>query len=405
MARKEPKIESEQLEDMYLAKGYSIARIASILNCSVTKIHYWLLEYGIKRRKEFKKNLKINKGILVELYAKQKLSLSEIAKKFDCNNTNILYWMKKFNIKRRPANQNYIHIPNRILKDLYWDKGLTTSEIAKRFGIKNRRTIHKKLVKSGIETKTVSQALTKKKKIPFQGGLNEKAYFLGLRTGDFYAKWMKKSIRIQTTTTHSAQINLLKNSFDNYSETCIYLSKNRNRDDEWFIYTDLHPSFSFLIQKPNKIPTWVLENNDYFYNFLAAYSDCEGSFDIIKSHRNSVRFIFRIKSGDKEILEQMKMKLESENYKPRFYLYNVKGKIGSYGKYRKNMYDLTLYRKNEVLSLVNKLLPLSKHSEKIRKIMLMLKNKDKDWSEISESLDILKREIEGELLKNQPSKN
>jgi len=64
----------------------------------------------------------------------------------------------------------------------------------------------------------------------------------------------------------------------------------------------------------------------------------------------------------------------------------------------------TIYRKNEVLSLVNKLLPLSKHSEKTRKMKLMLENKHKSGSEITEKLYELKEEIRGELLKNQLQK-
>lgn len=393
-------ITKKQLEDLYWNKNLSMSKTASILNCSVTKVHYWILKYGVKRRKKFIKDLKITEKLLRELYVNQKLSLNEIASKFSCNNTNILYWLKKFDIPRRPANQNYIHIPKETLEQLYWKKNLTTSEIAKKFGIKNRRTVHKKLVKHGIKTKTVSQALTKKKKLSFSGSIQEKAYLLGLRTGDFHCKQMRKSIRIQTTSTHSAQIELLRNSVSNYGEIRVYLTKNKKRADEWFIYSDLHSSFDFLLEKPTRIPLWVINNDETFYNFLAAYADCEASFNIIKSHRNSVRFIFRISSQDKEILEQMKNKLKSEYY-PRFYLKVKMGTRMGFGVTKKDIYELVLYRKKDVLLFIRKILKLSRHSEKIRKMNLILENKDKKWSEIHGLLLGFRKEIQKELLKNQ----
>ncbi len=378
-------------------------KIADKLGCSPTKVHYWLLNFEIERRKEFKKGLEMDRETLEDLYVKQKMSMEGIAKKFDCNNTNILYWMRKFGIKRRPANQNYIHIPKSVLKKLYWDKNLTSNQIAKKFGIKHGRTVRKKMIKYGLKTKTVSEALTKKFKHEFSGNLEEKAYFLGMRAGDFYAKWARKSIRFQTTTTHSAQIELLRRAFEKYGETCIYLSKNKARDDEWFIYADLHPSFDFLLEKPEKIPVWVMENDDYFYNFLSAYMDCEGTWNVMKSHEKHVRFIFKIKTCDKKILQQIRERLFFENYTTQLYLDREKGTKGIYGALRNDMYNLTLYRKNDVLSLVNIILPLSKHSEKTRKMKFILKNKDKLWDGVETGWNRIKEEIRSELLKNKNS--
>lgn len=348
-----------------------------------------------------KKGLKFTKEKLKELYVEKKLSLNQIAKRFNCNGTNILYWLKKFNIKRRPAYRKKIDIPKKILKDLYWNKNLTTGEIAKKFGIKHGRTIHKKLKKLGIATKTISQATTRKFKRPFSENLKEKAYFLGLRAGDFYAKQFHKSVRIQTTTTHLAQVNLMKDAFRNYGETCIYLTKNKSRNDEWFIYTDLHPSFDFLLVKPTKIPDWILNSDKFFYYFFSAYIDCEGSWKISKSHEKHVRFTFRIRSGDLKILKQIKEKLQSKGYYPLLYLDREMGTITPYGAYSKNIYNLTLNRKEDIIPLIKKLLPLSKHSEKIRKMSFIIQNKNKSWGDIEKGLNDLRQEIKKELLKNQ----
>lgn len=403
--RSESNFDGKQLENLYWKGGLSIEKIAIRFGCSPTKAHYWLVKYGVKRRKEYKKGLKLDKELLEDLYIKKKMSLNGIADRFNCNGANILYWLKKYDIKRRPAYRKKVHIPKATLERLYWKENLTTSEIAKMFGIRHGRTILKKIAKYNIKSKTLSQALTKKKKFPFSGDLNEKAYLLGLRTGDFHVKQQRKSIRVQTTTTHLAQIKLLERSFNAYGEHRVYYSKSKSREDEWFIYTDLHPSFEFLLEKPREIPEWVLENNECFFNFLSAYMDCEGTFCIIKSHEKFVRFIFRIKTGDMRILEQVREKLISYGFNALLYPGYKKGKLGTYGISRVDMYDLIVYRKKEVLSLIEILLPLSKHSEKIRKMELILKNKHKKWDGIIKDWNELRVSIKLELLKNQALKN
>jgi hypothetical protein len=278
---------------------------------------------------------------------------------------------------------------------------MSSLKIAEKLGIKYSRTIRKKLKKFGIPTRSLSEAGTKKFKKSFSNNLNEKAYFLGLRTGDFYAKWARKSIRVQTTTTHFAQINLLKNAFENYGETRVYLMENETREDEWFVYVDLDSSFRFLLKKPNKIPDWILKDRKYFFQFLAAYMDCEGNWNIQKSHQKHIRFMFRIRTGDLKILKQIKRKLEKLNYHPYLYLDVKKGTKAPGGRFNQDIFNLTINRKREILSLANKLLPLSKHSEKIRKMNFILKNKNKKWDEIQEEWIKLRNEIKKELLKNQ----
>ena len=297
-----------------------------------------------------KKGLKFTKNQLENLYLDKKLSLSQIGERFYCQGTNILYWLKKFKIKRRPAYWKKVDIPERVLKDLYLNKKMSSLEIAEKLGTVNARTIRKKLKKFGIPTRSLSEALTRKFKKPFSNDLNEKAYFFGLRAGDFYAKWIRKSIRVQTTTTHLAQIDLLKNAFRNYGETCVYLAKNKSREDEWFVYVDLDSSFRFLLKKPNKISDWILKDKKYFFQFLAAYMDCEGSWKIQKSHQKHIRFMFKIRTGDLKILKQIKKKLEMLNYHPYLYLENEKGTKAPCGRFNQDIFNLTINRKGEILS-------------------------------------------------------
>ncbi len=348
------------------------------------------------------KGLKFTKDQLENLYWDKKLSLSQIGEQFHCQGTNILYWLKKFGIKRRlPYWKNKVDIPKRVLEDLYLNKKMSSIEIAEKLGNVNARTIRKKLKKFGIPTRSLSEAGTKKFKRQFSNDLDEKAYFLGLRAGDFYAKRKWKSVRIQTTTTHLAQIDLVKNAFKNYGETCVYLAKNKLREDEWFVYVDLDSSFRFLVTKPNKIPDWILKDKKHFFQFLAAYMDCEGTWKVQKSHQRHVRFMFKIRTGDLKILRQTKKKLKMLGYHSYLYLDTKKGTKGPGGPFNFDIFDLTINCKKEIISLVNRLLPLSKHSEKIRKMKFILENKNKRWSEIQEKWLKLRGEIKKELLKNQ----
>jgi hypothetical protein len=328
------------------------------------------------------------------------MSLGQIGNEFGCNGTNILYWLRKFGIERRPAYPKKIDVPKDILNELYWNKGMKPREIAKQFGIKNERTIRKKLEKYGIRRKTVSEALTIKFKAPFTGNLAERAYLLGLRTGDFHAKWARKSVRIQTTTTHQAQVDLLARSFKKYGEMRKYLSKNKARGKEWFIYVDLHPSFSFLLNKPEKIPSWIPSNDKYFYNFLAAYTDCELNWNITKSHKNLWRASFRLSTGDMNILEQINARLTTEGLYPLLSLKTKKGTQSGFGKYTVDMYEIVLNRKEDVYFIINRILPFSKHSEKIRQMKLIFESEGKSWEVFEPMLKKLRQEIKKEILKD-----
>ncbi len=346
-----------------------------------------------------KKGLNLSKEQLEELYTVKKLSLSKIGKIFDCKSTNVLYWLKKHNINRRPAYFKKIYIPKKDLYNLYWIKKLSSREIAKIYSIKSGRTIRKKLEIYGIKRKSVSEALTKKFKKSFCGNLKKKAFLLGLRAGDFHAKKIKKSVRIQTSTTHKAQIELLERSFHEYGEIRKYLYKSKEKENEWFIYVDMNESFYFLVPKPTRVPEWIINNNSYFYQFLAAYSDCEGNFNINRSHKNCFRVSFRLRTGDKNILEDIKNKLEEENYSPLLNLETKKGTIIFSYHSNKDIYNLTLNKKEEVLKFIQSYLPLSKHSEKMRKMKFILEMKSRKWKYILPKLKILRQEIKKEILK------
>jgi len=292
-----------------------------------------------------------------------------------------------------------IDIPKEVLKDLYWNQNKTPAQIAQMYNIKNERTVRKKLEKYGIKRKTVSEALTKKRKLPFTGDFTEKAFLLGLRAGDFHARWMKKSIRVQTSTTHPAQFDLLKRAFEKYGETRKYLYKNSPHGPELFIYVDLHPSFDFLLKKPEQIPDWILNDDSLFYSFLAAYSDCEGNWHISKSHCRFVRVSFRLRTSDKLILEQIKYKLVQLNYRPLLCIDRKKGTKLGYGVLTSDFYALVLGKKTETVRLISELHSFSRHQEKIDKMQHISNSYLKTFDDFILGWRIIKNKIEQEKIK------
>ncbi len=296
---------------------------------------------------------------------------------------------------------NAVQIPREVLVDLYWNQRKTPRQIAHIYGLKNERTIRKKMERFGIKRRTLSEAMTKKRKLPFTGNSSEKAFLLGLRAGDFHAKWVKKCIRIQTSTTHPAQFDLLKRSLEKYGESRKYLYKNAPNGPEWFIYVDLHHSFEFIVAKPDSISSWILNDDQLFFAFLAAYSDCEGNWHVTKSHERFVRVTFRLRTCDKQILEQIQNKLVQLGFHPILYLDRKSGtKAGAaYGAYNDNLYALIIGQKVEALRLINRVLPFSKHQEKLDKMQHILNHSDSKFDRFTLGWSSIKDKIRKEKIK------
>ena len=290
-------------------------------------------------------------------------------------------------------------IPKETLEDLYWNKNFTTNEIAKKFGIKHGRIILKKFKKYGIPSKTVSQALTRKFKKDFDGNPLENAYLLGLRAGDFHCRRNRLSLRVQTSTTHPALVNLMKESFGKYGLVLSYLYEDNAQKREWFIYSDLNSSFEFLLNKPRVMPAWILKEDNFFFSFFAAYMDCEGCWMISKSHKKFARFIFKLSSGDYDILLQLKEKLISLGYSPLLYISREKGTNSPYGKNNQDHYTLILNRKDEIITLVPFLLKYSRHDEKIIKMKFILNHRDSLWKDLESGWNEIREETKEGVLK------
>jgi|YelNatPaOPRAMG01_1025707.scaffolds.fasta_scaffold08915_5 predicted DNA-binding protein YlxM (UPF0122 family) len=317
-----------------------------------------------------------NPNILRKLYLNERLSVRKIANKFNVDPQVIWYFLQKFNIPRRPPKhkrKESFKIPKDVLEDLYCKKRLSTNEIAKKIGVKTHKTILIKLIKYGIPRRSKSETSTKYPKKPFSGDLEEKAYLIGLRMGDFSARMHRKLIRLDTAAMKKEQIEMSKQAFGKYTKVCISGKT---------LYFHLHPSFKFLLKKLKLLPKWILDNKKTFFSFLAGYMDCEGSWSIIPDGIHTISFQFSLSTNSKTILKQINGKLNELGFKAHLYLSRKKGDRTNIGIYKKDLYSLVVYRKDDVIRLIEKLLPLTRHPDKIKRMKLILQIKDKKWNEV-----------------------
>jgi len=332
-----------------------------------------------------------NKEVLENLYWNQKLSTYQIATKFKISDETVRYWMCKNGIKKRK--QKY-DVTKKELLDLYVKKKLTLEQVAKKLAIKHFSTVAELMMKYDIKTRSISEAKTKHLRKPFSGNLMEKAYILGLRTGDLSVYKDFHRIIVNTATTHPALVNIFKNLFGKYSYVYVYIHKDKRNIKEWHVQCALDTSFNFLIEKLKEIPKWILENDNYFFSFLAGYADAEGSFDIYENTDNTISFHFSVASNDKIILKQIFNKLQGKGFSCGFYLRHKRGQKATYGIFSKNIYSVRVFRKKDVLRLIGILIKLSKHEEKIKrmKLVLNLRNETK-WDEVKDKVLNLRKEI------------
>jgi len=203
-------------------------------------------------------------------------------------------------------------------------------------------------------------------KFSFSGDLNEKAYLLGLRTGDVHARRHYRLIQADTTSPKSAQLDMFTRAFSKYSNVKSYKKKGGYTATTNRIYCLLDSSFSFLIEKPKVIPMWIVKNDQLFYSFLAGYADSEGSWIITQHRKYNGKWkdlVFSLGTCDKKILIQIQEKLKKLGFNSHFYLVRKKGiydsRICNFDLYR-----IMIMNHKDVVRLAEILLPLSLHGDK-----------------------------------------
>lgn len=325
------------------------------------------------------KQFKIEKEELRNLYFNQNLSISSIAKIYDCSYTTIWERMKEFKIKPRTLLEamklvmetRKIPISENELRDLYEKQKLSTLKIAKVYNCYHQ-TILRKMKGFGIKSRNNTEANTLYPKYDFSGDLVEKAYLFGFRQGDLYVVRTSKSgttIRIEGNSTQIEQIKLIKKLFSKYGHFNKYKTKGFSGGNLWHSYYLVNDTFDFLLEKRKEIPRWILDNKKYFSAFLAGYIDAEGCIKIYGNKNCIKQAKFILASYDKKIIQQIGKKLISLGIKcgtlrimsPKGYKTQRKPL-----PYNQDYYGFNICSKKSLLQLFNYIQNYIKHPKKLR---------------------------------------
>lgn len=103
------------------------------------------------------KRIDISEEVLRDLYWNQGLSTVVIAKMYGCTRATIRMRMIKYGIPRRP--RELVHVSKETLIDLYLTKRLSAITVAKIVGCSNS-TVHVRLIEYGIPVRNRSEART-----------------------------------------------------------------------------------------------------------------------------------------------------------------------------------------------------------------------------------------------------
>ena len=401
------KISKKVLERLYWKEKKALTEIAKIFKVHHEKIRRLMKKYGIPIRSRLegillKKKLKVGKKKLYELYWKKGMKLEDIGKLFGVSAQTVRRALQKYGIRRRTYSEARAiqrrKISSKELKTLYLSRKMSLKKLARYIGTRPS-TVREMLIKRGIKLRRHGEALIKYKRRPFSGSEIEKNYLIGFSVGDLYVVKSNRTIVVRVTSTHPSMITLFCKLFSKYG----YCKKRPRKSKlgygyQWEVTCYLDESFSFLLVDKNSLT--VPTKKKMFLSFLAGYSDAEGCWKMVKRKKGYIEFRFDLETQDVGILEQIATNLKQYGFTPKLHRVKRKGKkIGCF-VLKKDMYRLSLCKRKEVIRLGMLLLPFVKHSEKKRKIELLIAAKNKKrYEEIKNKLIKLKNQIRKEVLK------
>ncbi len=367
--RKELEISTDKLYELYKIKKLSISEIAKTFQCSNATILNRLSRYKIANRFSNCKPIYVSKTELKRLYVKEKLSTYQIADIYKCCSATIRKKLIQFGIKRREGGTPKINVPSRsILKKLYIDEKLSTWDIERKYGY-SRSTAHRLLRKYGL-VRSRPEAHVMYPRKDFSGNKLEKAYLIGFTLGDLRVRkpWENgETITIDCSSSIPEQIELIKKLFENYGRVWIKDSPTRNNYTQTQVLVNL--SFSFLLSKD--VPEWILKNKKHFAAFLAGFVDAEGYFSVhggqakfgIGNYNKDILFLIHRK------LNELKISCRAPKGDHRKGTANAQGYI-----FNNNYWQLAIHKKSDLLKVFDLLELHIKHEKKIAALSIAREN-------------------------------
>lgn len=153
----------QMLNDYYINQKLSIRQIAKKFNVRYSTIQGWLVKLNIPRREaKAPESIIIPKEELIRLYVEEKKSACEIAKIYGTSHSTILEKLRKYGIEIRP-NKKLVNVENlkEMLENMYLKRELSISQIAKEFGV-TKEAIWRWMNKFNIPRRSLLEAAKNK---------------------------------------------------------------------------------------------------------------------------------------------------------------------------------------------------------------------------------------------------
>jgi len=295
-----------------------------------------------------------------------------------------------------------------LLDCLHNTKGLSLNDIAKLVGNKTSGYTSWVCRQLGVRRRPFEEARLKGirekrrkyERRPFDGTDEDKAYLLGLRHGDLsVSRPWKGVVRVSTSTTHPAMVQLFRSLFEPYGHVYQYARyKKDTYAFEWNIQVILDASFSFLMRTFDEVREWVQESASRTIAYLSGFLDAEGSILLTHNTRGGIVVFVDYFNENKSILEWISARARDFGLGTSLRVNKPigRGTTGFHLYHNSEYYQLSLFGKGGIIPFISRIVP--RHPEKIARRELALSIGDKTrYQDISESVLALRGKIRTEV--------
>ncbi len=185
-----------------------------------------------------------------------------------------------------------------LMDHLHNGQGLSLNDIAKLLGNKTsgytswlcRQLGVKRRPFEEARLKGIREKRRKYERRPFDGTDEDRAYLLGLRHGDLsVSRPWKGVVRVSTSTTHPAMVELFRSLFEGYGHVYQYARYKKDTETfEWNVQVNLDDSFAFLLKSFSEAKSWIEESESRTLSYLSGFLDAEGSILVTHSVRGRI---------------------------------------------------------------------------------------------------------------------
>lgn len=237
-----------------------------------------------------------------------------------------------------------------------------TSWVCGQLGVKRRPFEEAKL-------KGIREKRRKYERGPSDGTDEDRAYLLGLKHGDLTAsKPWKGVVRISTSTTHPAMVQLFRSLFEPYGHVYqIPRYKKDTRTYEWNLDVILDDSFSFLLNDFEDVKDWMGENELRVMAYLSGFLDAEGSILVTRNVRGGVVIFVDYFNEYKPILEWVSEEVRAMGLGTSIRINKPigRGTTGFLLNHNREYWQVSIFGAARIQDLIRKL--STRHPEKVER--------------------------------------